>query len=68
MSLTRDDVTKLLIICSLSIVKPTEGYTIEIGEVTEDLVISKPRDISETGKGEGAGRIYFESDNSYEPE
>jgi hypothetical protein len=34
----------------------------------EDIVISKSRNVSDRGRGEGAWRICFESDNSYEPE
>jgi hypothetical protein len=34
----------------------------------EDISISKSMDVSERGRGEGAWRICFESDNSYEPE
>ena len=36
--------------------------------IIEDLSISKSMDVSKRGRGEGAWRICFESDNSYEPE
>jgi hypothetical protein len=33
----------------------------------ENIAISKSIDVSDRGRGEGAWRIYFENDNSYEP-
>jgi hypothetical protein len=40
----------------------------EVREVTKDIDIFKSMAISEWGRGEGAWRTCFESDNSYEPE